>query len=78
MALGTLERVMARKKTKGKEMPGRDEKAVKLDRTLADKASFVCNRRGLTMGEYLSEIVRARIERDFLKETTGLGGGGEN
>jgi hypothetical protein len=72
--LGTLGKEMGRKK-KGKESPGRDDKAVKFDRTLADKAAFVCARRHLTMAEYLSEMCRSRIERDFLKETTGQQGG---
>jgi len=71
--IGVLEKAVGRKK-KGKEAPGRDDKAVKFDRTLADKAAFVCSRRHQTMAEYLSEMCRPRIERDFLKETTGIGG----
>ena len=45
-----------------RESPGRDDKAIKFDRTLADKASYVCSRRKITMAEYLSEMCRARIE----------------
>ena len=67
-----LEQSMGRKKA-GKDMPLRDDKSVKLDRDLADKAGYVCARRGLTMAEYLSEICRPRIEADFRKETKGGG-----
>lgn len=55
----------------GKDVPDRDDKAVKFDRTLADKAAFVCSRRRIPMAEYLSEMCRVRIERDFQKETAG-------
>ncbi len=50
-------------------------RAVKFDRTLADKAAFVCARRKITLADYLSEMCRARIERDFLRETAGQGYG---
>ena len=69
MFTGTLERPMARKKTSGKEVPQRDDKTVKFDRELADKASFVCARRQITMAEYLSEMCRSRIEKDFQQAT---------
>ena len=45
MPAQTLERSMGRKKAGGKELPERDDKAIKFDRTLADKASYVCARR---------------------------------
>ncbi len=73
MPATTLERSMGRKKAEGKESPGRDDKAVKFDRTLADKAGYVCARRGLTLAEYLSEMCRSKIEADFRKETKGGG-----
>lgn len=74
MPATTLERSMGRKKAEGKESPGRDDKAVKFDRTLADKASYVCARRHITLAEYLSEMCRSRIESDFRKETAKTGG----
>lgn len=51
----------------------RDDKAVKIDRTLADKASLVAARRGITMAEYLSELVRAQVERDFSETVKEMG-----
>ena len=63
-----LEQSMGRKRA-GKDMPLRDDKTVKFDRNLADKAGYVCARRGLIMAEYLSELCRSRIESDFEKET---------
>jgi hypothetical protein len=68
-----LEQSMGRRKA-GKDTPLRDDKTVKFDRTLADKAGYVCARRGLTLAEYLSELCRSRIESDFRKETAKTGG----
>jgi hypothetical protein len=57
------ERDVATKKRveKGK----RDDKAVKIDRLLADKATFVANRQGITTAEYISELIRGQVEKDF-------------
>jgi hypothetical protein len=66
---------MARKRTppeKGK----RDDVAVKIDRTLADKAKLVASRRGLTLAEYLTELNRPAIERDFAKVIREMGADG--
>jgi len=68
-AAPALERSVGKKKAGGRELPGRDDKAVKFDRSLADQASFVCSRRKITMAEYLSEMCRARVEADFRRET---------
>ena len=73
MTAGTLERPMTRKKTAGTETPGRVDNTVKFDRALADKASYVCARRHITLAEYLSEMCRSRIESDFRKETAKTG-----
>lgn len=72
MALLTLERGMAKKRS---EKVKRDDVAVKVDRTLADKAKLVAARRGLTMAEYLSDLIRAPIERDFTKTVREMEGG---
>lgn len=55
---------MPKKKTSEK----RDEKAVKLDTRLADMVRDIVNHRGpeYTIGGYLSDITRDRIERDYL------------
>lgn len=74
MTLQMLERNMAAKKRveKGK----RDDVAVKVDRTLVDKAKLVAARRGTTMAEYLSELIRTPVERDFTKTVREMGEGG--
>ncbi len=70
MELLVTERSMsARRRKSGPEKPGRDDKAVKVDRALADKAAYVAARRGLTLAEYLTEMIRKPVERDFAKET---------
>lgn len=74
MALQVAERGMAAKKRA--EKPKRDDAAVKIDRTLTDKAKFVASRKGVTMAEYLSELIRAPVERDFTKAIREMGEGG--
>jgi hypothetical protein len=55
--------VMPRKK--------RDDQTVKIDRTVADKAGIVAGRRRdgdgkpLTLAEYLTELLRPLVERDY-------------
>jgi hypothetical protein len=66
-------RTVGRKSDKAK----RDDVAVKMDRTLVDKAKFVASRKRITLAEYLTELNRVAIERDFgkaNKEIEGLGG----
>lgn len=48
--------------------PPRDDKAVKIERGLAMKAAVIAETLGYaSMAEYLSELVRAPIERDWPK-----------
>jgi hypothetical protein len=56
---------MAAKRRQAK--PRRDDVAVKIDRTLADKARFAASRRGITLAEYLTGLLRQSVERDFAK-----------
>jgi hypothetical protein len=51
-----------------KKGPRRDDQAVKIERTIAQQAKFVADRRNLTIGEYLSELLRADVRRDWEKE----------
>lgn len=55
----------------------RDDVAVKIDRTLGDKAKFVASRKGVTMAEYLSDLIRTPVERDFDKAVREMGAGGK-
>jgi hypothetical protein len=76
MKLGMLTRaeepdVAVKKKRSGK--PKRDDKAVKMDRIVVDKANWVATRRGITAAEYLTEMVRSQVERDFAKEVKETG-----
>jgi hypothetical protein len=71
MATLTVGREMAKKAEKGK----RDDVAVKLDRALAEKAKFVASRKRTTMAEYLSEMVRSSVERDFANAVKEMGAG---
>ena len=43
----------------------RDDVAVKLDRKLVEKARQVADLRGISLAEYLSEIARDQVDRDF-------------
>jgi hypothetical protein len=71
MSTRTMERPMGRKRSAGQ--PARDDIAVKFDRTLADKAKLVASRKGLTLAEYLTEMTRAAIERDFARVIKDMG-----
>ena len=55
----------------------RDDVAVKVDRTLADKAKLIASRRGITMAEYLTDLIRGPIERDFVKTIKDMTEGGK-
>jgi hypothetical protein len=45
----------------------RDDQAVKVDRHLVVKAQLIAKTRGVTVAEYLSELLRPHIEKDFPK-----------
>jgi hypothetical protein len=54
---------VAKKKT-GPQPPTR---AVKIDVKLVTRAQAVCDDRGLKLSEYLSEILRPTVDKDWLK-----------
>ena len=45
--------------------PARDDKAVKISRDLAVKAKVIAETRGVSVAEYLSDLLRPPVERDF-------------
>lgn len=45
----------------------RDDVSVKMDRTLAAKARQVAIRRGITVAEFITEVTRPTIEREYAK-----------
>jgi hypothetical protein len=60
---------MARKrKSGGKEEPAKDEKSVRLDRETADKAAYLAARRGMTLGEFLTSLLKGKVDAMFAKE----------
>ncbi|HEU5116816.1 MAG TPA: hypothetical protein VFT74_09095 [Isosphaeraceae bacterium] len=52
----------------------RDDIAVKIERTLVDKARLVAARRGTTLAQYLSDLLRGPVEKDFVKTVRELEG----
>jgi hypothetical protein len=54
--------------------PGNIDASAKVDAELVNKAKHVVLARGLSLAEYLSELLRVPIERDFAKEMRRLAG----
>jgi hypothetical protein len=75
MATATKADPMAKKKHQ--DTPGPPTAAVKIDRALAGKARLIATDKGIDMAEYLSESLRAVIERDWAKMIRRVGGEGE-
>jgi hypothetical protein len=55
----------ARPKMPSKNKPQRPDKAVKIARDLASKAKLIADTRGTSISEYLSELLRPLIARDW-------------
>jgi hypothetical protein len=47
--------------------PGLKTTPVKLETGLANKAKTIAKDRGIDLSEYISDIVRSQIERDWIK-----------
>lgn len=56
---------MTRKRGRPEGIKRRDA-VVKLDAILVGKAQMVAKARGTSLAEYLSEIIRGPVDRDFL------------
>jgi hypothetical protein len=56
-----------------RDRPKRDDKAVKIDRSVAMKAKLVADTRRMSVAEYLSELLRGPVERDWQKAARQLG-----
>lgn len=70
----TLDAPMAKKKAEGNEPP---TKAVKIDRALAGKAQMIATDRGVDLANYISEVLRGVVERDWAKMVRKAGEKGE-
>jgi hypothetical protein len=57
----------------GRPKSDRDDVSVKLDRSVAARARFVAELRGVTLAEYLTEAVRPVVERDFARAARAEG-----
>jgi hypothetical protein len=63
-------------KGRGRPKTDRDDVTVKLDRTIATRAKMVAASRSVTLAEYLSELTRSAVDRDFAKEMKRVQAGG--
>jgi hypothetical protein len=50
----------------------RDDKSVKLDRTVVEQAQLVARARRVTLAEYLTELIRVPVERAYRQEVKNL------
>lgn len=71
-ALATERPTMAKKAARAGR-PKRDDVAVKLERTLVDKARLVASRRETTLAGYLSDLLRGPVEKDFIETVREMG-----
>lgn len=72
---GAAERsIMAKKKGRPKTSQ-RNDVAVKIDAEIIGKAKHVVLARDITLAEYLSDLLRGPVDRDFNKEMKRLAGG---
>ena len=62
-----LDQSMARKKIGRPATSNRDDVAVKIDRHVVSQCRYVADQRGITLAEYLSEMIRPIAEEDFEK-----------
>jgi hypothetical protein len=67
--------VMAKKKMGRPKSSERQDVSIKFDKILAAKARQVSLSRGVSMAEYLSELARSQIDRDYAKLLRELEGG---
>jgi hypothetical protein len=58
---------MAKKKMGRPRTSGRQDVSIKFDKTLAGKARLISQGRGVSMAEYLTEMTKPIIDRDYAK-----------
>jgi hypothetical protein len=69
--MGTM---MAKKRAGRPKTSERQDVSIKFDRGLARKARMIAEARNVSMAEYLSEMTRPIIDRDYLKVMRELEG----
>jgi hypothetical protein len=65
-ATANEERVMAKAKGRPKTSQ-RNDATAKVDKGILKKAKFVADSRDIPLAEYLSDVLRAPVDRDFAK-----------
>jgi hypothetical protein len=65
---------MATKKAGRPKTSVRQDVSIKFDKTLAGMARLISQGKGVTMAQYLSELSRPQIERDYAKLMRDLEG----
>jgi hypothetical protein len=55
-------------KGRGRPRAERDDVTVKLARGIVSRAKIVAAARGVTLAEYLSDLTRGPVDRDFTRE----------
>lgn len=80
--IATTEVAMAKKAGHGGSRTGsgrpktdRDDVAVKIDRTVVDKAKLVASRKGVSLAEYVTELIRGPVEKGFSQAVREMGAG---
>ena len=76
MSAPTLERPMAKPKGRPKK-PGGKGIPVRLDSIVVKKARYLATERGEDLSDYLSDLLRPIVQREFRKAGKDLMGGDE-
>lgn len=56
--------------------PKRDDKAAKIERVLVERAQIIARTLGKSVAEYLSDLIRPGVARDWPKALKALASGG--
>jgi hypothetical protein len=70
-ASAVAEKPMAKKRMGRPPTSDRDDIAVKLDRNVAADARYIAEKRSMSLAEYLTELVRPMVAKDFQQVTKG-------
>ena len=62
---------MAKKRMGRPPISERDDIAVKLDRNVAARRRYIAEKRSMSLAEYLTELVRPMVAKDFQQVTKG-------
>lgn len=63
------------KRPMGRPRMNREEVSVRYERGLAGKVRLIAQSKRITMSEYLSDVTRSAVDRDYAKLVKTIGGG---